>query len=281
MIVMSRLLKLIGVFCLPALVSCATPPPAQGPDDILFFFVEKAKNYRQSAAGELTVEDYGFLASVFGTGKGRIESAAVILPGNGRKFALQDAGRMYAFGKDHYASIEALNAEFPDGEYRVAIKSEHNAIADLPLILRGKGSPDDYPPAPQVQMSQDGMQVRWDRIDPTKDLDLGWTPFATGKADPRKVLDDLIIVLTHDCKGSVVGSSGLPFTARYLTFSDNRYTIKAGTLRPGVPYAFQVEHIRNADTARQGNVPGLAVYVTITTVKVQTTGTAVDAACAP
>jgi hypothetical protein len=267
------------IFCMTFILSSSTALQAGGnPDDILFFFVEKVNHYDQSATGELTLKDYGFATAIFGTGKGKIESATVVAPENKGTFLPEDHGRMYVFVKD-YDSIAAVNEDFPDGEYQVSIKSEHNNIIDQKLVLAGKGEASDYPPAPKVELAQDGVKVDLNKIDPNKDLTLSWTPFSTGKADPRKILDDIIIILTDDCKGEVAGSSGLPFTDRYLTYKDDSYTIKAGSLNPGVPYSFRVEHIRNTDTARNDNVPGLAVYVVITTVYINTSGEAVDTHC--
>ena len=270
----------IRVFCIIAMLGFSTALQAGGnPDDILFFFVEKVNHYQQSQSGELTFKDYGFAAAIFGTGKGQIESASVIAPGNKGEFEHENAGRMHVFEKGDYDSIEALNQEFPDGENYVSIRSEHNDINNLALTLDGSDSTKDYPPAPVVELSQDGVKVDWEQINPDKDLLLSWTPFSTGRTDPRNILDDIIIVLTDDCKGEVAGSSGLPFTDRYLSFRDNSYTIKAGSLKPGVPYTFRVEHIRNTDTARGDNIPGLAVYVVITIVDINTTGKPVDNTC--
>ncbi len=269
----------ILVFCTAFILSCSTISQANGnPDDILFFFVEKVNHYQQSDTGELMFEDYGFATAIFGNGNGKIESALVSAPQSKGNFIPEDHGRMHVFEKA-YDSIAALNENFPDGEYRVSIKTEHNEIVNQALVLGGNGEAKDFPPAPTVKLTQGGAKAHLHQIDPAQDLTLSWTPFSSGKADPRNILDDLIIILTDDCHGEVAGSSGLPFTDRYLTFRDDSYTIKAGSLKPGVPYSFRVEHIRNTDTARNGNVPALGVYVVITTVHINTSGEAVDKSC--
>ena len=281
MIYRLKTVKKIIIFLLTPLITCAGALQAEEtPDDILFFFVEKVTHYHQSATGELTFRDYGFATAIFTTGKGRIESAKVTAPDHKGDFTPKDEGRMFAFVKDPYASIAALNEDFPDGKYHVSIRSEHNNIVKQPLVLKGKGNAEDYPSAPKVELTQDEKKANPGQIDPNKDLTISWTTFATGKADPNKILDDIIIVLTDDCKGQVAGSSGLPFTDHYLTYRDNSYMIKAGSLNPGVPYSFRVEHIRNTDTVKNGEVPALAVYVAITVVDISTTGEPVDAACA-
>jgi len=270
----------IIILCLIIVFGYSNALRAEGDaDDILFFFVEKVNHFQQSATGALEFKDYGFATAIFSTGKGEIESASVTVPGNQGEFTHVNTGRMHAFDSPPFATIDALNQEFPDGEYQISIKSEHNNIVNQSLKLGRLGTKEDFPPPPKIELRQDGKKASPDEIDPAKDLILNWTPFATGKVDPEKILDDVILILTDDCNGHVVGSSGLPFTDSHLTFRDNSYTIKADSLRPGVPYSFRVEHMNNTDTVRNGNIPALAIYIAITIVDINTKGKAIDGSC--
>jgi hypothetical protein len=70
-----------------------------------------------------------------------------------------------------------------------------------------------------------------------EDLQISWTPFTTGRADPNGIADDLIFVMLEDCRGKRIYHSGRPLetpnplvepgkhSASWLTYTATEITV--------------------------------------------------------
>src|SRR5579872_603838 len=242
------------------------PAPAPAPRLIV---VGKTVNYRQSAAGDLAKLNYHFFAEIFlehgGTGSGRLTDPH----GRVRRFdALTDL--LSISGKTDFASLEELNAQAPDGAYR--IQFEGPQAPSIEGTLKVRATPSALADPVHLQLLQNGVPVGADGVDVSRELTVVWSPFRKGRADPNKISDDLIFVHLGDCQGKIIARTPAPFSdSPALTFRTASYSIPANTLQPGATYQLSVEHAPVL-TRRMGGVPALVTYPATTFLDLRTAG---------
>jgi hypothetical protein len=256
-------------------LAAATPAGADNPD-ITFFVLGKKDHYRQDAAGNLRFLSYFFFTDIVGTPHGRIESAVLTPPGGGTPLAfppLQD--RKSSLGI-HFGERRWLDLAFPDGDYRLDLRTPHGEVKGLVVTLGGAALP---PPA-VITLKQRGQPASIDSIDPHVDLTIAWTPFTAGRADRNPLLEDIIFVRVHDCHNRMIAFSGRPRDpGGYLNFRDTEFTVAASALAPGIRYAMFVEPAIIADADNTTGIFALASYAPTTYLDFQTGGGAPADAC--
>lgn len=255
------------------LVSGMSPLQAQDAD-ITFFVIGKHATYGQDAAGDVKQVDFSFFAEVFLEADGDVSNGVMTLPtevdvpfvdyrqaqGGERDNALKIRG------KSRYASFAELQADFPDGEYRISFDTPSGSIEAAQLFFRG----DFLPAPPHISISQGGSTVCTD-IDPEQDLLVSWTPFAQGRVDPNGLLDDLIFVILTNDDGVRVAHSGRPFENKpYLTFTANEFVIPADVIEAGRTYSLSVEHAILDDTRLYGGIPAFTTRAVTTKLALST-----------
>ena len=136
------------------------------------------------------------------------------------------------------------------------------------------------PAAPTIILLQKGRVVSPQAIDPTLDLEVQWSEFSAGGADPAGIMDDLMFVIMGDCDGVRRAHSGRPYeNTPYLTYADTAFVIPAASLVEQNVYQLSVEHAV-LDTSLEQGVVGFATYATTTFLDIHTTGIAAEgAAC--
>jgi len=230
-------------------------------DDVTFFVIGKHASFdqRQGAAPEPV--DYSFFAEIFLTARGDVRDAFLGLPG-GERVAFRDLRRaeeadrdnvLLITGAERYASFDALQASYPDGAYRVSFDTAQNRV-DATLVFRRRA----LPKAPTIVLRQRGESP--ETPEPGVDLEVTWSDFADGGADPNGILDDLVFVILEDASGRRIAHSGRPFgKGRYLTHRDRRFVIDGALLAAASRYTLSVEHAILDDTT---DLDGVAAFTT-------------------
>jgi hypothetical protein len=242
--------------------------------DVTFFVIGKHASYQQDVGGELQAVDYSFFAEIFLADGGDASNGRLTLP-TGAEFAFADQRQaeggkrddvLRVSGRRRYASFAELQADHPDGEYRVSFDTPSGSVHDAKL--RFTGGPLPQPPA--IRLSQAGARV-CSIVDPTRDLQVRWSPFAEGGPDPNGLLDDpIFVILTRD-DGMRVAHSGRPFENRpFLTYAAKEFTIPAGSLERDRDYSLSVEHAILDDTRRYRGVPAMTTRAVTTRVAIST-----------
>jgi hypothetical protein len=139
-------------------------------------------------------------------------------------------------------------------------------------MTKTRASGSSLPEAPEIKLSQGGLPVTPDQIDPNLDLKVTWSNFAEGGQDPLGIMDDLLFVIMANCHGERISHSGRPFeNTPYLTYADDFFLIDAETLIPENAYQVSVEHAI-LDTSSNYGVPAFATFATTTFLDLKTTG---------
>lgn len=258
-------LFLAAVFSLPAAAQFR---------DVTFFVIGKHANYDQLPNGRLENVDYSFFSEIFLRPEGDASQAYLVLP-SGEQVYYKDqryaegGARDNLFlisGKSRYTRYNDLQADYPDGQYRVAFATPSGSVPNGLVAFKG----DQIPKAPRIELFQYGQKVR-ETVDAERDLKVTWSPFSQGAEDPRRILDDLIFVILRDSNGRKVAHSGRPFEGRpYLNYSDLEYRIPAELLEPGQCYMLSVEHAALADTRQYGGVTAMSTKAVTTRLQLRT-----------
>ena len=233
-----------------------------------------AGSYAEDCSGAVSSVDFSFFSEIFLTTDGDLEDAFLTFPSEER-VAFEDRRRLEGAERDNlflvagnrrFQSREELEAAYPDGDYRIEFITPSGGVEQGDLEFPGGGLPE--PPRIVVNGQPGGNCTG---LDPNRDLNVTWSPFARGRADPRGILDDLIFVILTDAAGNRVAHSGRPFEERpYLTYADDHFTIGAETLRPEEKYTLSVEHAVLADTRTYAAVPAMTTYAVTTRLSFET-----------
>jgi hypothetical protein len=274
----------------PAPEQTAVEAAASPGDHVSFFVIGKAASFDQDAAGNVTLVDVGYFGEIFKTVDGEVTDASMRLDAPGAKpIPYDDEGDgglvLYGMSGVRHATVEALEAELPNGDYVFRMSTPAGDVEAFDVSLGAPGSGTDLPPAPVIGLSQAGETVANDAVMPGTDLLVSWTPFDTGRADPNGIADDLIFVQLNDCLGERAFHSGRPLGSpnplapdrpsdSLLTYSDDDVIIPGNALRPGLWYTLKVEHARLLDTDRRQGVVGMSTFAVTTRLPVQVTGDA-------
>jgi hypothetical protein len=279
-------------------VAAAPAASAGSPGDhVSFFVIGKSSNARQSVTGELSLIDMGFFAEIFKLAGGEVTDAQMQLVAEGSEpipFDREGDGGAVLFGHDgnRHQNVAAVDEELPNGDYAFSFSTPGGDVEDFVVTLSGAGGATDLPPAPLIRLEQNGAAVSPDAVEPGVDVRVTWTPFATGRADPNGISDDLIFVMMADCNGERAFHSGRPLatpnplepdkpSADLLTFADDEVTMPGAAISPGMRYELKVEHARLLDTDEQHDVVGMSTYAVTTFLDIIATGDAGANSCPP
>ncbi len=261
--------------CLALAFLAATPAAAQT-RDVNFAVVGKHAGYEQVGAGEPRRQYYSFFSEIFLAEGTPLDQATLVRP-DGREVQFTDQRAVVGPSRDRillirgdrtYDSEADLDEQWPNGEY-VFRYSPPGATAPVSISVRlGEGR---YPHGPQVRLEQNGEQVSFDSVDSTDDLVVRYTPFDSGRPDPREIVDDMIFVILRDEENYKVDHSGRPFQGQhFMLYSDTERVIPASALAPASRYALSVEFAILEETARGFGVPVMSTRAVTTALEIHT-----------
>ena len=264
-----------GIACL-ALAFLASSPAAAQTRDVNFAVVGKHAGYEQTGAGKPRRQYYSFFSEIF-LADGTPLGEAVLVRPDGREVQFTDQRAVVGPSRDQillirgdrtYDSEAEIDREWPNGEY-VFRYSPPGAADPVSIPVRlGEGA---YPEGPQVWLEQNGGPVSFDSVDSTLDLVVRYTPFDSGRSDPREIVDDMIFVILRDEENYKVDHSGRPFQGqRFMLYSDTERVIPAAALAPASRYALSVEHAILEETARGSGVPVMSTRAVTTALEIHT-----------
>lgn len=232
----------------------------------------KSINHRQTSAGELGLLNTVFFAEVFKLPGGIIRNAILHGPGEAA------AGLRFSDGDIHFLagtrrySIEALTEHFPDETYFFSFDTPDGNVRRMPVRFERDAGESRNPGPIRVTLKQGGVEAEPVSIDPEQDLEVSWSPFSKGSADPKGIIDDMIYVMMGDCMGNETVHSGHAISnPNALTYVAERFVIPASKLAPGQPFQLEVEH-SNMDTAEWQQIEQIITYAATTFLDIRTTG---------
>ena len=253
--------------------------------DVRFIYLAKWVNYVQKDPGRIDLIDFGYGAQIFAVADGRIKQAVLSgpLPG-GIDLILEDDGDKYPgqnlrFTSQSISTLNELNRAFPDGRYNLALQTQTGNYKDHVLHLNGAAS--GLAKAAVLKLMQCKQHITTEEVSPGEDLIISWSAFNVADADPRGIMDDLIVVKLSDAKGSVIKRSPLPFFSnvpviRHDTLS---YSLSGDLLKPATSYVIDVEHINVVDSHIRAGMPEVAAYVTNTKLAIHSSDTLSESHC--
>ena len=242
-------------------------------DDVLFLVLGKMSIYLQAPDGSHSLRDHHFVAEIMPKENGEILSGT-LTSASDPKFNLTfnpEGPQFLAHGK-RVMIAEELHDAHPDGTYIFNYKTQNGEMTGQPLTIQKRNSTEIMPASATLSLTQNGINVTVNTINPDQDLTIHWTSMKGNMKAPSSELADLIFVLGFDCFGNNIAHSGRPYNGKpYLTYKDTSFTIPAASLNSGTSYNLIVEQA-TADVMRHKGVPGIATYATLTFLDAQTTG---------
>ena len=244
--------------------------------DLNFAVVGKHAGFEQTGAGKPRRQYYSFFSEIFLAEGTPLDKAVLIRP-DGREVQFRDMREAVGPSRDEillirgdrrYDSEKELDAEWPDGNY-VFRYSPPGAAEPVSMPVRlGDGQ---YPAGPRVWLEQNGAEIAADSVDSSSDLTVRFTPFDSGRADPREICDDMIFVILRDEESYKADHSGRPFQGqRFMLYSDTGRVIPAAALAPASRYTLSVEHAILEQTARGAGVPVMSTRAVTTALEIHT-----------
>lgn len=265
----------LGLACF-AVASMATSQAVAQTRDVNFAVVGKHAGFEQIGDGRPKRQYYSFFSEIFLADGTPLGEAALVRP-DGREVRFTDQRQVVGPSRDRillirgdrrYDSEADLDEAWPNGEYMFRYRPP-GADEDVSIaVALGDG---DYPGGPSVRLQQNGAEVATDSVDPMFDLVVRYTPFDSGRADPREICDDMIFVILRDEESYKVDHSGRPFQGqRFMLYSDTERVIPAAALAPASRYTLSVEHAVLAQTARGFGVPVMSTRAVTTALDIHT-----------
>ena len=241
-----------------------------------FAVVGKHAGYEQRGESAPEFQYYSFFSEIF-LADGTPLGAATLVRPDGRDVAFTDQRGaigptqdqiLLVRGERTYGSEAELDAEWPNGEYVFRYQPPG---ADETVSISVRLGDGEYPAGPAVRLEQNGAKVAHDSVDPTQDLVVHYTPFASGRGDPREICDDMIFVILRDQDDYKVDHSGRPFQGqRFMLYSDEQRVIPASALASASRYTLSVEHAILEETARGAGVPVMSTRAVTTALEIHT-----------
>lgn len=228
--------------------------------DIGFYGVIKEQAFLQNGNVTPSFTNAHFECFVDSTAPNLINSASVQIPSGGSRTLVADGSDAYHF-KDVFNSTSALNSVYGTGTYRLDIDSENDGFSFAQLSMPS----DAYGSAPFIT-----NYVAAQNIDPAADFTLYWSSFVGGTAN------DFIEVRIQDDLGNEVFSSLPPGSPGAPNGTSTSFMIPANSLAAGRQYDANVSFIKVAvfDTTQIPGSTGVVAFVTKTSFKIQTSGSA-------
>jgi|TARA_B100001059_G_scaffold191395_1_gene194529 hypothetical protein len=264
-------------------VAFALPPlafPQQS--DITFIVAGKTSNHRQQLDGSVKTLNYHFFAEIFRQHDGIVYPASIRTPFTASPIDFTDGGHALEMHGGRYPNEQKLEAKYPDGDYVFLFSAPSiGSVSQTVVMTNQRISGSGLPAAPLISLSQAGVSVAPDSINPALDLVVTWSEFYEGRRDPLGIMDDLLFVIMADCQGERIAHSGRPFeNTPFLSFDDESFVIGAEILHPENAYQLSVEHAI-LNTSLEHGVPAFATFATTTFLDLMTIGSATDETACP
>ena len=260
-----------SILALGLALSVWIPASAQE-EHVTFLVMGKTTNHRQSADGSLSLLNYHFFAEIFVKDGGSVSGASLQFP-NGESKPFEDLGFVQEVHGGRYQDESVLDRSYPNGDYLFRFDTPSGSVDGHRLSVRGTGGGHSRIPRPaRIVLRQEGRDVSPNNVSPDDDLEVTWSAFVTGEADPNGIVSDLVFAVVGDCRGEKTVHSGRPFEGTpYLTYRTKRYLVPAEKLSPGEPHQLFVEHAK-VDTSHDDGLIGLVTYASTTFLDFRTTG---------
>lgn len=273
--------KIIVIIAAILLTACGgqekTSPVNQ---DVLFLVLGKMAIYIQSPDESHTLRDHHFVAEIMPKETGKILSGTLTsLDDPEFNLPFEAEGPQFLAHGARVTDPQELHTLHADGTYIFNYRTKNGEMEGQPLTIIKRDTTDIMPAPATLFLSQNGSNIAADEINPDQDLTISWTPMMGNTKMEDSELEDLIFVLGFDCFGNNIAHSGRPYNGKpYLTYKNDRFTIPAASLNPGLSYSLIVEQA-TADVMRHQGVPGIATYATLTFLDATTTGEPISDAC--
>jgi hypothetical protein len=227
--------------------------------DVKNYEVRKGRIFVQSGPGAPVATGFVFTATLEAESASSIVTAAMVTPQGRTAFLVQQSdGETFRF-RDIRTTQAALDTDYPDGNYVLAINGATDGGRNAPVALVGAV----YPNAPRLNNYDAAGQ-----IDAAVDFPLRWDGFAGGTAD------DFIDVEIEETDGDEVFDTAGYGKGEALTGLNTSVTLPANTLEASRMYHGKVyfEKVLRANDAGYAGVEGRVGYSSQTFVSLATSG---------
>jgi hypothetical protein len=271
--------------------------PAFSPgDNVSFFVLGKTWHFQQDATGVHGPNDVHYFSEIFTKAGGKMGNASMRLLNPGAEpipfdHETDNGAVLHARNGKIHLKVADLDTELPNGDYAFSFDTPTGNVAAFKVSLGAVGSSTKLPPPSTIHLAQGGAAANPQAVRAGKDLQISWTPFASGRADPHGIVDDLIFVMLQDCQGNRVYHSGRPLqtpnplvepgkpSATWLSYNATRITVPGSSLVPGMDYRLEVELAKLVDTEKRDGVVGMTTNAVTTHLNLSTAGKRNSGSC--
>lgn len=266
--------KLTAGLSMILLTACASDEARNSvADDVLFLVLGKMAIYLQDDAGNHTLRDHHFVAEIMPKENGEILGGTLTSKDDPIfELPFNSEGPQFLAHGERVMIAEELHDAHPDGTYIFNYQTKNGEMIGQPLTIKRRSTTDIMPAPATLSLSQNGVEITANMVDPDDDLTIHWTSMKGNMKAQESELADLIFVLGFDCFGNNIAHSGRPYNGKpYLTYENTSFTIPAEALNSGTSYNLIVEQA-TADVMRHQGIPGIATYATLTFLDAKTSG---------
>ena len=229
------------------------------PPDVKNYEVRKSKMFVQSSPGAPIVTGFVFTATLEAETESSIISSAIVTPtGRIENLLQQSDGETHRF-RSARTTQAALDADFPDGNYVLAINGAKDGARNIPVALTGSA----YPNAPRLSEYDAAGQIN--RESP---FVLRWDAFAGGSAN------DFIRLQIEEMDSDEVFDTADFGNDNALDGRATNATIPPGLLDAARMYGAELrfERVLRANDAGYPGADGRVGYAAQTFAKIATSG---------
>lgn len=227
--------------------------------DVTSYGVVKIRGYRQTSAATPGPSDQPFALYAFADAESGRLTGATVQPAGKAAQPLQANGDSWSLFAVRPTQT-ALDTDFPNGSFTLALQTVHDGSKAISLPLTGSA----YPNVPQLADFA-GAQA----VDPGNDFFVAWNPFTGGTAN------DFVRLQVRDNADNPVFQTPEFTEAGHLTGTATGASIPVGTLMPNTTYRASLLFARlmNFDTTSYGQgVNGFTAYAAETEFSLTTQG---------
>lgn len=229
------------------------------PLDVKNYEVRKSSMFVQPNSGAPVATGFVFTATLEAETPSSIITAAIIGPNSRTNFLVQQAdGETFRF-RDARTTQAALDTDYPDGNYVLAIDGVRDGRRNVAIALTGGA----YPNAPRLSNYDAAGQINREA-----DFQLRWEPFAGATRS------DFVQVEIEEMDGDEVFDTANYGRNSALNGLDTTVVISTGILEPARMYVAELyfEKVLRANDSGYRGVDGRVGYASQTYVKIATAG---------
>ena len=191
---------IFAILSLSLVVACTdAQKPSSVANDVLFLVLGKMSIYLQDNEGNHTLRDHHFVAEIMPKENGKILGGSLTSAADPDfNLPFNPEGPQFLAHGERVMMAQDLHEAHPDGTYFFNYTTRNGEMAGQPLTIKRRNTTDLMPEPATLSLSQNGLTIDANSINPDQNLTIHWTPMNGNMKAATSELADLIFVLGFD-----------------------------------------------------------------------------------